>query len=173
NSMIECLETDANVLAVHVPHSSKRRSARTGALSSLPLFNDFGDDARAHGATALTDGETQLLLHGDRRDELDVDRHVVAGHHHLRAGRQRYYARHVGRAEVELRPVVGEERRVAPAFLLGEDVGLGLELGVRLDPARLAKHLTALSFLALGAAQERADVVTRLTLIEQLAEHLD
>src|SRR6204780_4320166 len=79
----------------------------------------------------------------------------------------------VGGAEVELRPVVGEERGVTTALLLGQDVGLSLELGVRLDRTRLAQHLTALDFLTLGAAQQRADVVAGLALIEQLAEHLN
>src|SRR5262249_48922501 len=37
----------------------------------------------------------------------------------------------------------------------------------------LAEHLAALDFLALGATQQAADVITSLTLIEQLAEHLD
>jgi hypothetical protein len=37
----------------------------------------------------------------------------------------------------------------------------------------LAKHLTALDVFALDTAQQRADVVARLALIEQLAEHLD
>ena len=103
----------------------------------------------------------------------DVDRHVVARHHHLGALRQLDDAGHVGGAEVELRPVVGEERGVTAALLLGEDVGLGLELGVRLDRTRLAEHLAALYVLALRAAQQAADVVAGLALVEQLAEHLD
>ena len=51
-------------------------------------------------------------------------------------------------------------------LVLGEDVGLGLELGVRLHRARLAQHLTALDVLTLGAAQQRADVVAGLALVE-------
>ena len=35
------------------------------------------------------------------------------------------------------------------------------------------EHLAALDFLALGAAQQAADVVAGLALVEQLAEHLD
>src|SRR6202012_560057 len=70
-------------------------------------------------------------------------------------------------------PVVGEERGVTSALFLGEDVGLCLELGVRLDRTRLAQHLATLDFLALGAAQQSADVVARLALIEKLAEHFD
>src|SRR3546814_8872135 len=57
-------------------------------------------------------------LFRSRRDQLDRHGHVVARHHHLRAFRQRHHARHVRRAEVELRAVVGEERRVTAALLL-------------------------------------------------------
>ena len=62
---------------------------------------------------------------------------------------------------------------MAAAFFLGQDVGLGLELRVRLHRTRLAQNLAALDVLALRAAQQAADVVARLALIEQLAEHLD
>src|SRR5205085_9333922 len=80
---------------------------------------------------------------------------------------------HVGRPEVELRPVAVEERRVSPALLLLQAVDLGLELGVRRDRAGLAEHLAALDLLALGAAEQAADVVAGATLVEDLAEHLD
>ena len=83
-----------------------------------------------------------------------VHLHVVARHHHLGAFRQLHDAGHVGRAEVELRTVVGEERRVTAALFLGQDVGLGLELRVRRDRARLAQHLAALDALALDAAEQ-------------------
>src|SRR5438034_4539933 len=43
---------------------------------------------------------------------------------------------------------------------------------VRGDGARLAEHLPALDLLALDAAQEAADVVAGLPLVEDLAEHL-
>ena len=82
-------------------------------------------------------------------------------------------AGHVGGAEVELRAVVVEERRVTPALFLLQHVDLGLELLVRRDRARLRQHLAALHVFALRAAQQRADVVARLPLVEQLAEHLD
>src|SRR5439155_27175585 len=81
--------------------------------------------------------------------------------------------RHVRRPEVELRAVVGEERRMTPALLLGQDVGLALKMRVRRDRARRRQNLAALDLLTLGAAQQRADVVASLALVEQLAEHLD
>ena len=58
-------------------------------------------------------------------------------------------------------------------LLLGQDVGLGLELLVRLDRTRLAQHLAALDLVLVDAAQQAADVVARHALVEQLAEHLD
>src|SRR5690242_242005 len=137
------------------------------------LLDDRGDDAGADGAATFADRETELLFHRDRHDQVHFHRDVVARHHHLGAFRQVHDTGHVGGAEVELRTVVGEERGVAAALFLGEDVGLGLELGVRLDRTGLAEHLAALDFLALGAAEQRADVVAGLALIEQLAEHFD
>src|SRR5690606_27529534 len=75
--------------------------------------------------------------------------------------------------EVELRAVVLEERRVPAALVLGEDVDLGLELGVRGDRVRLADDLAALELVLLDAAEQQADVVARLALVERLLEHLD
>src|SRR5436305_608062 len=119
---------------------------------AIRLLDDAGDDARTDSAAAFPDSETQLLFHRDRHDERDVERYVIARHHHLRAFRQRDDAGHVRRAEIELRTIVGEERRVAATLFLGEDVGLGLEFGVRLHRARLAENLAALDFLALRTA---------------------
>src|ERR1700704_6725894 len=82
------------------------------------LLGDRDDDAGTDGLAALTDGEALLLLHGDRRDQLDVHGGVVARHDHLGTLRQRALTGHVGGAEVELRTVVVEERRVPPALLL-------------------------------------------------------
>ena len=61
-----------------------------------------------------------------------------------------------------------------PATLvLRQDVDRPLELRVRGDRARLADDLAALDVLALDAPEQEADVVARLALVEQLAEHLD
>src|SRR5438874_2686841 len=144
-------------------------SQRTGA----PLLDDLGDHARTDGATALADGEAQTLIHGDRLDQLDVHVRVVARHDHLLALRELDRARHVGRAEVELWAVVVEERRVAAALVLREDVHLGLEVRVRRDRAGLRQHLAALDLLALDPAQEGAGVVAGLCEVERLLEHLE
>ena len=81
--------------------------------------------------------------------------------------------RHVRRAEVELRTVAVEERRVAAALFLRQDVDLALELGVRGHATGLAENLAANDLLALDTAEQAADVVAGLSLVEQLAEHLD
>src|SRR3954454_9372091 len=137
------------------------------------LLLDTGHHPGAHGAATLADGEAQTVVHCDRLDQLDRHLDVVTRHDHLRALGQVGDAGHVRRAEVELRPVAVEERRVAATFLLLQAVDLSGELRVRRDRARLAENLPALDLLTLGTAQEAADVVARLTLVEDLAEHLD
>src|SRR6202035_1025365 len=140
---------------------------------AMTLLDHLGGDARADGAATLADGESHLLLDGDRGDQLDLHRDVVARHHHLGAFGQFDLTGHVGGPHVELRAVPLEERRVTAALFLREDVDLRVELGVRLDRPWLGQDLAALDFLALDPAQQAADVVARLAGIEQLVEHLD
>src|SRR5437764_394552 len=137
------------------------------------LLRDLGDNPCADGPAAFADCEAQARVHGDRGDQLDAQIHVVARHHHLGALGEDDLAGDVRRPEVELRTIVSEEWRVTAALVLRQDVDFGLEVGVRLDRARLAQHLTALDVLTPNAAQQRADVIAGLTLVEQLAEHLD
>src|SRR6476469_6185792 len=137
------------------------------------LLRDRGHNPRADGPAALADGEAQALVHGDRRDQLYGELNVVAGHDHLGALGEHDLAGHVRGPEVELRTIVGEERRVTAALVLRQDVDLRGELGVRGDRARLGQNLATLDFLTADAADQRADIVARLALIEQLAEHLD
>src|SRR5213594_3759558 len=138
----------------------------------IALLQDLGDDAGAHRAAALADREAQLLLHRDRRDQLDRHLRVVPRHHHLHPPRQLHRPRHVRRPQVELRPVPLEKRRVPPPLLLRQHVHLALELRVRRDRLRLRQHHPPLHLVLLHAAQQQPHVVPRLPLIEQLAEHL-
>src|SRR3990172_2106182 len=143
--------------------------------SAIPirfLFDHFGDHACAHGPAALADGEPELLVHGNGGDELHLAAHVVPGHPHLDAVRERHHARHVRRPEVELGTVPLEERGVAAAFFLGQDVGLGLELGMGGDAAGLGQNHPALHLFLLDAPKQHADVVAGLTLVQKLPEHL-
>src|SRR5215469_6201666 len=83
------------------------------------LLDDLRDPTGANGPAALADSEAQALLHGDRLDQVNLHLGVVTGQHHLGAFRQMHHAGDVGGAEVELRPVVVEERRVPAALVLG------------------------------------------------------
>src|SRR5437867_2689533 len=136
------------------------------------LLQDLRHHPRAHRAAALADREAQLLLHRDRRDQLDRHLRVVPRHHHLRPPRQLHRPRHVRRPQVELRPVPLEKRRVPPPLLLRQHVHLALELRVRRDRFRLRQHHPPLHFVLLHATQQQPHVVPRLPLVQELAEHL-
>ena len=97
-------------------------------------------------------GAMQLDLHGD----------VVAGHDHFRAAQQLGRAGHVGRAEVKLRTIAGEERRMTAALFLGQDVNFRLELRVRRDALGSRQNLAALEVFLFNAAEQHADVVAGL-----------
>src|SRR3989454_397932 len=136
------------------------------------LLQDLGGHAGADGAAAFADRKPQLLLHRDRRDQLDRHLRVAPRHHHLPPRRQLHRPRHVRRPQVKLRPIPLEKRRMPPAFLFGQDVHFALELRVRRDRLRLRQHHPPLHLVLLHPAQQQADVVPRLPLIQQLAEHL-
>src|SRR5919201_4820354 len=136
------------------------------------LFDDLRHHARADGTAALADGEAEAVLAGDGSDERDLEIRVVPWDDHLLALGQGHFAGDIGGPDVELRLVPGEEGRVAAALLLGEHVRLGHERLVRLHRGRLREDLAALDVVAFDPAQEHADVVPRLALVEELAEHL-
>src|SRR5262245_62715291 len=115
---------------LRLPFTGARRGGGPNRPPAHLLLDDLRHPAGADGAAALADREAQALLHGDRLDQLDLHLGVVTGHDHLRALRQVDHAGDIRGAEVELRPVVVEERRVPPALVLGQDVDLALELGV-------------------------------------------
>src|ERR1700758_5149986 len=91
--------------------------ARRRVLPGRPvLLQYFGNGSRADGPAAFADGEPQALLHCHRCVQLDLERDVVSRHHHLGAFRKLCRARHIRRAEVELRTIAVEEWRMAPAL---------------------------------------------------------
>src|SRR5690242_1407465 len=72
------------------------RVPRRPGPAILPLLEHLGHDPGADRPATLTDGETQLLLHRDRGDQLHLDGDVVARHHHLDVVRQLHRPGHVG-----------------------------------------------------------------------------
>src|SRR2546430_12121228 len=162
--MVVGLEPDPNFLFLVLPLPYSL---------SMWLLDDLSRHASADGLAAFADGEPESLLDTDRLAEGDVHDDVVARHGHLDALGQLHLTGHVGGPHVELRPVTAEERRVPATLLLGQDVHLRLELGVRRDGAWLRKHLASHDVPALHATQKRSDVVARLALVHVLVEHLD
>src|SRR5690606_22288008 len=135
------------------------------------LLDDLGHHASAYGAAAFADGKAQAFVHGDRVDQLHDHLDVVARHDHFNPFRQRNRTGYVGGAEIELRTVAFEERRVTAAFFLAQNVHFRFELGVRGDRARLGQYLAALHVLTLGAAQQHANVLACAAFVQQFAEH--
>lgn len=148
-----------------------------GSLSQLyqraNLLNDRGDDARTDGVATLADSEAQALLHGNRVDEVALDGDVVTRHGHLGALGKLDRTGNVGGTEVELRTITIEERGVTAALLLGQNVDLAGELGVRGNRAGLAENLATLDVLTLDTAEQQTDVVASLAEVHGLTEHLD
>src|SRR5688500_246833 len=135
------------------------------------LFSNLRHDACANGSAALANGKTQTFFHGNRRNQVYRHRNIVPRHYHLRARRQFDRARHIGRAKVELRPVALEKRGMTSTFLFAQYVDLGREFGVRGNGRGFGHYLPALDFFTLGAAQQYANIVSSLPLVQQLPEH--
>src|SRR5258705_6673623 len=127
----------------------------------MQLFDYLGNDSGADGSPALSNREPEALIHGDRLNQLDLHLGVLPRRHELTALREVDDAGDVSSAEVELRPIAGDERRMTTALLLLQAVDLRLVLRMRRDRAGLAEHLAPLDLLALGTSQKRADVVAR------------
>src|SRR5438270_1670856 len=104
------------------------------------LLQDLGGHAGADRAAAFADRKPQLLLHRDRRDQLDRHLRVVPRHHHLHPRRQLHRPRHVRRPQVKLRPIPLEKRRVPAPLVLRQHVHFTLKLRVRRDRLRLRQH---------------------------------
>src|SRR6476646_10407656 len=117
--------------------------------SFIYLLRNLCYDSRPDRLTAFADSEANAFVHGDRLRQFDSDPSIIAGHAHFRAAQQVGRTRNIRRAEVKLRPVSAEERRVPATFLLRKDVHLGLELRVRRDRTRLGQNLATLNFFTL------------------------
>src|SRR6266567_154184 len=152
-----------------LPQLSRVRRRGEGRI----LVQNLAHATRTYGFSPFTNGEANRLLHSDRRNQLDFNGDVVAGHDHFHAFGQFDRASHVRGAEVKLRPVIAEERSVTSAFLLAQHIDFRLELLMRRNRARLRNDLTALDFLLFQTSQQNADVIARARFIEKFAKHFD
>ncbi|BBG29096.1 anti restriction protein [Zymobacter palmae] len=140
---------------------------------SYQLFNDLGNNTSTYGAATFTDCETQTIFHCDRSDQRNFHGDVIARHYHFNAFRQFTSTSYVSGTEVELRTIAFEERSVTTAFVFRQDVHFRVELGVRSDSTRLSQNLTTFDFVTFGTTQQRTNVLTCTTFVEQFAEHFN
>ena len=138
----------------------------------MKLLVDADNNTGTDGTAALTDSEAEAFLDSDRGDQLNVHLDVITRHAHLGALGQRDNTGNVGRSEVELRTIVVEERGMTAALVLGQDVNLAAELGVRMNGAGLAENLTTLDLVSLNTTEQNTNVVASLSKVQRLAEHL-
>ena len=90
----------------------------------LELLDDCSNSAGTYGSAALTDSETETLLHSYRMDQLDRHFYVITRHAHLGTSREFANACNVSCSEVELRTIVVEERCMTAALVFCQNVNL-------------------------------------------------
>src|SRR5438552_1244320 len=137
------------------------------------LIQNLTDATRADSFSSFADGKANRFFHRDRRDQLDFNRDVVAGHDHFHAFGQFDRASNVRGAKIKLWPIIREERRVTSTFLLAQHVNFRLKLLVRRNRSRLGDNLAAFDILLLQSTQQNAHVIARARFIEKFAKHFD
>ena len=137
------------------------------------LVNDANYSTRTNGSTTLTDSETETLLHSYRVNKLNGHLSVITWHAHLYAIWKLADTSYVSCSEVELRSVVCEERSMTATLVLGKNVNLSGKLLVALYSTRLAENLTSLDLVTVDTTKEKTYVITSLTYLKDLTEHLD
>ena len=83
----------------------------------LELLDDCSNSTGTYGSAALTDSETETLLHSYRMDQLDRHFYVITRHAHLYTFRKVADTCYVSCSEVELRTVFVEERSMTSTFI--------------------------------------------------------
>ena len=106
-------------------------------------------------------------------NQLDSHLNVVARHAHLCSFGKRDNAGYVSCSEVELRTIIVEERCMTSTLILGQYVYLSCKLGMALNGTGFAENLSSFDFLSLDTTKQSTDVITSLSLIQKLTEHLD
>ena len=106
-------------------------------------------------------------------NELNCHLNVITRHAHLYSLWKIALTCNVCCSEVELRSVVVEERCMTSTLVLGKDINLTLEVLMACYCARLAENLSSLDLVTVDTTEKSSDVITSLSLIKKLTEHLD
>jgi len=137
------------------------------------LFDDLGNDTSSNGLATLADGEAETLLNGHLGDHFDGDHGVLTGEDHLLAVLEVEGGSDVAGAEVKLGAVVADKGGVTSTLLFLQNVELGRELLVDRNCARGADDHAAADVLPLHTTEQGAEVITSLTPVKLLLEHLN
>ena len=145
----------------------------TSVLYVEELFFDLDYLSGTNCTSTFADSELKTFVEGYRSDELNVDLNVIAWHNHLDSLWKGDLTGNIEGTDEELRTIVVVEWSVTSTLFLLEDVDLSLEVLVRSDGAWLGDNLTSLNLFLVDTTEEKTYIVSGLTLIEELAEHLD
>ena len=139
----------------------------------LILFNDSGDLTRTYCTATFADSETKTLVQSYWIDELNLNLYVITRHYHFYTLRQRNLTGAVHCTEIELWTILVSEWSMTTTLFLLQYVDRSLELLEWLNLTRMAEYHTTLDFVLIDTTEEKTYVITSLTLIKELAEHLN
>ena len=106
-------------------------------------------------------------------NQLSCHLDVVARHAHLCSFRKHADTCYVSCSEVELRTIVVEERSMTSTFIFGQNVYLSGKFVVAGYRTWFTQNLTSFDLSSLDTTKQGTDVVTSLSLVKQLTEHLN
>src|SRR5699024_10943753 len=115
----------------------------------------------------------KTLAHSDRVDQFDCHLDVIARHAHFCSFRKSDHTCNVCCSEVELRTIVVEERCMTATLVLCQNVYLSGKFGVAGNGSRFSKNLSSFDLVSLNTTKKCTDVITGLSLVKKLTEHLD
>ena len=98
---------------------------------------------------------------------------MVTRHYHLNACWESDLTCTVHSTEVELWAILVSEWSMTSALFLLEDIDRSLELLEWLNLSWMAEHHTTLDFSLIYTTEEKTYVITSLSLVENLTEHLN
>ena len=137
------------------------------------LVKNLSNLTSSYRAATLTDSETELLVKSYRSDELNVNLDIVTRHNHFNALRESNLASNVKSSDEELRTIVIVEWSMTATLFLLQHINLSLEVFVRSDGARFCYDFTSLDVLLVDATEKKTYIVSCLTLVKKLTEHLN
>ncbi|CAH1227254.1 hypothetical protein PAECIP111890_06085 [Paenibacillus sp. JJ-223] len=137
------------------------------------LFLDCCYRTGTNCTATFADREASTFFDRDWSDQLYSYCDVVAWHYHFSTFWQVDDTCYVSCTEIELWTISCEERFVTSTLFFSQDVNLSCELSVWLNGSRLGQYLSALDLSTVNTTQQCADVVTRLSGIQQFTEHFN